>query len=181
VERFIHIYFRLLRLTIVAGFAAMVAMVFANVFLRYVFNTGIPITEEFCRWLFVWVVFLGSIEALRNRAHIGLDSVISKLPTGGKKLCFVISHSLMLMVLVMLIDGSLMQVKLNWATEASSMPLSLSFLNAAPLPFCVSAALILLIDLWRLFNGTLPESALIGVAENEESSLQPAVASGDRP
>ena len=44
----------------------MVVMVFGNVVLRYGFNSGITVSEELSRWLFVWMTFLGAIVALRN-------------------------------------------------------------------------------------------------------------------
>ncbi|MBU0892182.1 MAG: TRAP transporter small permease subunit, partial [Gammaproteobacteria bacterium] len=46
--------------------AAMVVLVFGNVVLRYVFNTGITISEELSRWLFVWLTFMGAVVALRE-------------------------------------------------------------------------------------------------------------------
>lgn len=46
----------------------MVVMVFGNVVLRYAFNSGIAISEEVSRWLFVWITFLGAIVAVRERA-----------------------------------------------------------------------------------------------------------------
>ena len=64
----------------VACLAAMVVMVFGNVVLRYGFNSGITASEELSRWLFVWMTYLGAVVALRNRAHLGTDSVVSRLP-----------------------------------------------------------------------------------------------------
>ena len=57
----------------VACLAAMVVMVFGNVVLRYVFNSGITISEELSRWLFVWMTFLGAISAVREHGHLGTD------------------------------------------------------------------------------------------------------------
>ena len=37
----------------VAFLAIMVVLVFGNVVLRYVFNSGITVSEEMSRWLFV--------------------------------------------------------------------------------------------------------------------------------
>ena len=46
----------------------MVVLVFGNVVLRYVFNSGIAVSEELSRWLMVWLTFLGAIVALREHA-----------------------------------------------------------------------------------------------------------------
>jgi TRAP-type C4-dicarboxylate transport system permease small subunit len=53
---------------------------FGQVVARYVFGHPITWTEEICRYLFVWVVFVGAGVAERSRAHITLDYVTSRLP-----------------------------------------------------------------------------------------------------
>ena len=49
---------------IVVSLALMVIMVFSNVVLRYVFNSGITATEELSRFLFLWLIFIGAIVAM---------------------------------------------------------------------------------------------------------------------
>ena len=53
--------------------AGMVVLVFANVLLRYGFNSGITLSEELSRWLFVWMTFLGAVVALRNLIEFTYD------------------------------------------------------------------------------------------------------------
>ena len=67
--------------------AVMVVLVFGNVVLRYGFNSGIAVSEELSRWLFVCLTFLGAIVALREHAHLGVDSLVERLPPLGKKIC----------------------------------------------------------------------------------------------
>ncbi len=45
---------RLLSLLMVVSLALMVVLVFTNVVLRYAFNSGLTVSEELSRWLFVW-------------------------------------------------------------------------------------------------------------------------------
>ena len=68
----------------------MVVLVFGNVVLRYVFNSGITISEELSRWLMVWLTFLGAIVALREHSHLGVDTLVRALPPAGKRICFVV-------------------------------------------------------------------------------------------
>lgn len=56
---------RALEFLIAAGLAVMVVLVFGNVVLRYGFNSGITVSEEVSRWLFIWGTFLGAVVALR--------------------------------------------------------------------------------------------------------------------
>ena len=62
-------YCRLLGAVIVGCLALMVILVFANVVLRYAFNSGLSISEELSRWLFVWMTFLGAVIAMHERAQ----------------------------------------------------------------------------------------------------------------
>src|SRR5512138_3404808 len=98
-------FFRGLRFFIAACLAVMVVLVFGNVVLRYAFDSGITVSEELSRWLFVWLTFVGAIVALRDHAHLGMDSVVSRLPDWAKKACFVLSNALMLYCVYLFLVG----------------------------------------------------------------------------
>ena len=57
----------------------MVVCVFANVVLRYGFNSGINATEELSRLLFVWMVFLGATAAYPVGQHMAFTSLVGAL------------------------------------------------------------------------------------------------------
>src|SRR2546422_285900 len=78
-NRAIDGFCRLVELLIAGFLAVMVVMVFGNVVLRYGFNSGIIVSEEVSRWLFLWVTFLGAIVALKEHAHLGSDFLVSRL------------------------------------------------------------------------------------------------------
>ena len=69
-NRVIDGYCRLLTLVMVLMLALMVVLVFGNVVLRYGFNSGITVSEEVSRLLFLWVIFLGAIVALKRATRI---------------------------------------------------------------------------------------------------------------
>ena len=54
---------------------------FSNVVARYFFNSPIQWAEEFSRYSFIWVVFLGAVVCTKNKRHVGIDSVVKALPT----------------------------------------------------------------------------------------------------
>lgn len=85
-----------INLLIALALAVMVLLVFGNVVLRYAFNSGISISEELSRWLFVWITFLGAIVAVREHGHLGTDMLLTKLPPMGQRICLVASYGLML-------------------------------------------------------------------------------------
>ena len=100
-------YFKLLKVLIALFLAIMVVLVFGNVVLRYAFNSGITVSEEVSRWLFVWLTFLGAIVALREHGHLGVDVLVRRLPNAGKKVCLIVSQILMLYVTWLLLAGQL--------------------------------------------------------------------------
>src|SRR5881628_607608 len=111
-------YFHVLKFIIVGCLAVMVVLVFGNVVLRYGFNSGITVSEELSRWLFVWLTFIGAIVALREHAHLGMDSVVMRLPTIGKRICLVLSLLLMLWCVYLFFTGSWQQTIINLDSHA---------------------------------------------------------------
>src|SRR5262245_24857156 len=78
--------------------ALMVVLVFGNVVLRYAFNSGITVSEEVSRWLFVWLTFLGAVVALHEHAHLGSDALVSCLARTGRRVCLVAGRMLLLYI-----------------------------------------------------------------------------------
>ena len=171
VQKLIDKYCRALSVLMAASLALMVVLVFTNVVLRYAMNSGITVSEELSRWLFVWLTFLGGIVALHEGAHLGTDTLVSRLSVRGKKTCLVIGHVLMLFICWLLFKGSLDQVKINWDSTSAAMEVSMAIFYGCGLVFAVSGAVILLNHLWRLLTGQLSEAELIGIRESEEESI----------
>jgi TRAP-type C4-dicarboxylate transport system permease small subunit len=178
-------YFRALRLFIVVCLAGMVVLVFGNVVLRYVFNTGITISEEASRWLFVWMTFVGAIIALRKHAHLGMDSLVSRLPTAAKKACFLASNLLMLYALWLFLYGSWQQTLINLDNRAPATGLSSGWYYGVGIFFSIAAGLLVLRNISAVVAGRIEEKDLIQVQESEDMQhvLHPRspIASGASP
>lgn len=167
--RAVEAYFKLLRLLTVVCMAAMVILVFGNVVLRYGFNSGITASEELSRWFFVWLTFFGAAAAMKNHAHLGMDSVVSRLPVAGKRVCFVVSNILMLVATYLFFTGTWEQTKINLDNHAPATNLSMGFFYGVGLIFCVTAAGVLIYDLVRVLRGQMSESELVQVKESEDA------------
>ncbi len=159
---------QLLEWLIALALAVMVVMVFGNVVLRYAFNSGIAVSEELSRWLFVWMTFVGAVVALKEHGHLGTDMLVARLSPRGKRICLVVSQLLMLGVTAMIFTGSLAQARINWAVEAPVTGASMAVVYAAGLVFAVPAALLLLGELWRTLSGRLRDDELVMVQESED-------------
>jgi len=154
-----------------ACLALMVVLVFGNVVLRYAFNSGITLSEELSRWLFVWVTFMGAIVAMQDGAHLGSDTLISRLSVAKQKICFVLGRLLMLGICAMLFKGTWDQVIINLTTTSAVMEVSMAIFYGCGLLLAVSAGLILLNQLMRLARGELTNDELIGIRESEEDPI----------
>ena len=152
----------------VACLGLMVLMVFGNVVLRYGFNSGITVSEELSRWLFVWMTFLGAIVAVRKHAHLGTDALVGRLPKAGKKACFVAAHILMLLMCWLMFRGAWQQAVINYETTSAVMQASMAWLYASGVVFAVLAAVIILLELWQLLTGGLDDAQLVGVVESDD-------------
>lgn len=154
---------------IAAMLAVMVVLVFGNVLLRYGFNSGITVSEEVSRWLFIWMTFLGAVVALREHGHLGVDMVVQRLPKAGKKACLAIGHLVMLYIVWLLFQGCVTQARINWDVTAPTTGASMAIVYASGIVFSVLAALILAIDLYRMATGQLSDAELVMVQESEEA------------
>ena len=161
---------RWINLLIALALAVMVVMVmvFGNVVLRYAFNSGIAISEEVSRWLFVWITFLGAIVAVRERGHLGTDFLLARLPPLGQRICLALSYALMLWCTWLLFSGALAQARINWDVDAPVTGASMAIFYASGVVFAVAAGLLLALDLWRIVSGQMPDSELVQISESEE-------------
>ncbi|MCR0983812.1 TRAP transporter small permease [Roseomonas populi] len=66
--------------------AASCTLVFANVVLRYGFGQSFAWAEEVSRYMVVWLAFLGSGLALRQGAHIAVETLPDALPEPAARL-----------------------------------------------------------------------------------------------
>ena len=155
----VDLYFRLLKLIIVLCMLGMVLMVFGNVVMRYAFNSGITVSEELSRWLFVLMVFLGALVALRERSHLGLDLLIKKLPAVGRNLCLAVGHLLMLYIAWLILSGSWQQARINLDVVAPASGLSMAWFYGIGVLFGATAMPIITHELILALRGRLPQGS----------------------
>jgi TRAP-type transport system small permease protein len=71
---------------LLAAVAAMVAIVTAQVTMRYGFNLSFDWADEVSRLAFVWSIFLAIPLGVRQGAHIGIDIVVNQFPKHSQRL-----------------------------------------------------------------------------------------------
>jgi TRAP-type transport system small permease protein len=165
--RVIDGYCRLLDALVAAALALMVVLVFGNVVLRYGFNSGITVSEELSRWLFLWMTFLGAVVAMKEHAHLGSDMLVSRLPRIGKRICLIAGQLLMLYVTWLVFKGSLDQTRINWDATAPVTGWPLAVVYASGVVFAVSVAVLLVRETGRALTGRVRDEELVMVKEEE--------------
>ena len=159
---------RMLEAVIAICLAVMVVLVFGNVMLRYGFNSGITLSEELSRWLFVWMTFMGAIVALKEHGHLGTDMLVGRLGPTGKKICLGVSQVLMLFVCWLLFKGSYEQAKVNYDSTSAVMEVSMAWLYLPGILFAILGGLMIAIELLRLVTGQLQDQDLVMIQESED-------------
>lgn len=153
---------------IVITMALMVVMVFGNVVLRYLFNSGITVSEELARFCFLWLIFVGSIVAMKERAHLGVDTLVARLPRAGKVLFVLVSNLLMLWVCYLFFVGSWTQTIVGWGTLKPATGIPMAFHYATGLVMSVGIGIILIGNTLRVLSGKATDTELIQITESEE-------------
>jgi TRAP-type transport system small permease protein len=172
-ERLISGLMRQLETVIGVILAVMVVLVFGNVVLRYGFNSGIAISEEVSRYLFIWLTFLGAIVAVHEHAHLGVDSLVRVLPRWGKLICVVASELLMLFAVVLLFWGSWKQTLINFATRSPVSEVPLALIYVAGLVASVAMFGLILRNLYQvLFIGVADEELILTVESEDLANLE---------
>jgi TRAP-type transport system small permease protein len=179
--RTIGLFFKLLEFLVVAALVAMVIMVFGNVVLRYAFNSGILVSEELSRYCFIWLTYIGAMIAMRDREHLGVDTLVRRLPRAGKKLCLFLSEALMLFVNVLFFIGTWKMHELQVTSISPVVGISMIWVYGVGYVVAVVMALFNIEVLVRLFTGRLSEEELVQVVESEDLPHGVPAEQGGRP
>lgn len=153
--------------------------IFTNVVLRYVFNSGLTWAEEMSRFLFIWLIFLGGIGALKDNNHLGFTSLVQKLPPLAKKACFIVSNSLVIVCLVVLFQGSLEMTIMSSHTLSPATGLPLSYMYAVGIVSSVGMFLVICCNLYRALFVQGAIDKLVVLKESEEEITLEKDAKGD--
>ncbi|PVE44467.1 TRAP transporter small permease [Limnohabitans planktonicus] len=180
-QKIIDLFFKLLEFLVVACLVAMVIMVFGNVVLRYGFNSGISISDEMSRYCFIWLTYLGAMVAMREKGHLGVDTLVRRLSLGGKKLCFFLSEVMMLGCNVLFFWGTWKMHDLQVTNISVVVGISMIWIYGIGYVTASVMAAMNLNQLRLLLTGRLKEEDLVMVVESEDTvvldELKPKAAS----
>jgi TRAP-type transport system small permease protein len=160
-------FFKLQEHLVVLLLLAMVVMVFGNVVMRYVFNSGILISEEMSRYCFIWLTYIGAMVAMREGGHLGVDTLVKHLPLAGKKACVLISESLMLFCNVLFVWGTFQMHGLQVTNMSPVVGMSMIWVYGIGYVVGGVMGAFNVRKLWLLLTGQLKEDEMVQVVEDE--------------
>lgn len=166
-NKIIQGYYRLLEHIVVLSLAAMCIMVFGNVVLRFFFDSGINMSEELARFMFIWLTFIGAIVAMREGAHLGVDMVVRRLPPRLQFACVLVAQFLILACCAVLLWGLLRQHSLNVANTGMVTGISLSVVYSVAYLCAASIGVLTVVNIVKLLTGKISAVSLIPASEGE--------------
>ena len=104
---------------------AVTIVLFVNVVLRYVFNASTSWSEEFIRYGFIWITFIGGAICVRQGSHVNVDLLANYLNKTGQKVLFLITSVIALVFIVWLGKLGLDTTIFNFETGQKSPGLSI--------------------------------------------------------
>ncbi|MGB4118452.1 MAG: TRAP transporter small permease [Polaromonas sp.] len=163
----IHWFYKGLELLIVLCLLAMVVMVFGNVVLRYAFNTGITISDEMSRYCFIWLTYIGAMVAMREKGHLGVDTLVKHLGLTGKKVCLFLSEVIMLGVNILFFIGTFKMHDLQVTNISPVVGMSMIWVYGIGYIVAVVMGIMNINVIYKLLTGQLSEAELVQVIETE--------------
>lgn len=122
-------------------FLGMIGLVFYNAMLRYVFSSSFPPSEEWARFLFIYITFFGAIEAFYRKKHIAVDMFVDLLHGNCRKFVDICATLLGMCAMVLLLWGGVVNVMENLHTYSVATNVNMVFIYS-PLPIMAAAALL---------------------------------------
>jgi TRAP-type transport system small permease protein len=151
-----------------AALAVMVVMVFVNAAGRYILGQGLAVSEELSRLAFVWLIMIGAVIAVRERAHIGMDFVVVRLKPRAQRACLILSNLLILYALWLFATGGWKQTQIGLGSVLPVTGVPTAAFALAGLFAAVAMAVLYTAQTWRALTGHLPDSELVQIRENAE-------------
>lgn len=151
-DKFFDYFRKIANVLVVIALSLMALLVFTNVVLRYVFGTGMPWAEELSRYLFIWMIFLGAIVALQQRSHLTVDLLTEAVPLKVKKILLIISNFLVLLVLMLILNGSWAMTLQNLHVNAPATGIPMFMIYGAGVVLSISMGVLTINNIIKLFK-----------------------------
>ncbi len=132
---------------------ALLLVVGAQIFARYVLNHSLFWSEELARYLFIYLVFLGAAIVLRREGHIQVSFFVEKLPPGPRRGVAVLGDILLLAFVGIVFWQSIRLTGMVWTVPTAALLIPWTFVYLGILLGMAAMVLVMLGALWRHVTG----------------------------
>ena len=130
-----------------------VAVIFAQVVTRYLLHVSLSWSEEFARYLLMWLAMLSAAYGFKVKAHFALVFIVKRFPETARK---AISLAVSILVCVLLCLFVWKAVEITWSVRRQIGPAT-GLSKALPYSAGVVGGLLMLyyvaLDAWRDWRG----------------------------
>ena len=146
-----------LEIALAVMLVAICAIVFAGVFFRYFLSIGLGWTEEFARYLQIWLTFVGATVAVKRWAHFQLTLVNQWIPAVAHRFTRAFAIVVVMALAAIMIKNGIDITRVTWNQTSPVMGWRIGYLYLIA-PVCGAMMLVFaarhLITAFR--SGALP-------------------------
>lgn len=107
------------------------SLLFVQTLLRFILNIALPWAEELCRYMCIWLSFLGGGIGIRKGVHVGFDLIKNRLPAKIMYPVNIIVHIIILVVACALVRGGWELTKQAMNQTSSSLGISMAWIYSS--------------------------------------------------
>jgi TRAP-type C4-dicarboxylate transport system permease small subunit len=163
-QKAIDLFYKFLEFLLIILLAGMALMVFANVVLRYGFNSGLNVSEEMSRYFFVWLTFIGAVVTFREYGHLGVETLVALFGRSGRVICMIVSNTIIILCSAIFFWGTWNQLPINASMVAPVTGLSMAWVYGIGFFTGAGCTLIALERLVRLLTGRVTDDEISAFA-----------------
>ena len=121
----------------IIAFIGMVLVVLMQIICRFLLKANVPWTEEMSRVVFIYLCYLGTAIAYREKDFIVIDFLINKINAPVRKYLDIFISLFTFSFFIILLMGSIMMLVMVWPTRLSTVEnLSTGVLYIPPIICC---------------------------------------------
>lgn len=165
-----RIFFGILEKFLMIALTLMVILVFGNVVLRYGFNSGITLSEELSRFIFVWLIFIGAFITLRDRGHLGVNGLVRAMPFKAQRVVRIGGDIATLICCYLLGKGAWSQVLSNLDNYSPVAGVPMGWVYFSCVISCVGMGALLLRSIFDVATGRVPDEEIF--ASNADEKIE---------
>ena len=134
---------------IVVLFSSFCVTMISQIIGRSIFSTSIYWSDEFSRYCFIWVILLASGIAIKRKAHVGFDLIVSKLPVKLQNYIYILNDVMVGVFLFLFFYNGMDLVTSVGLTPSPAMMIPMGFVYSI-LPLSAVVMFIFLVDsVWQ--------------------------------